>query len=77
MNLSYMANFCKGGDGVPHDRDFLGPIEYLLDSDGLCISSINHTFIVLDWNEDTLIVKDRPILFDELVDLVAYGRFQM
>ncbi len=77
MNLSYMADFCKGGDGVPHDRDFLGPIEYLLDSDGLCISSINHTFIVFYWNEDTLIVKDRPILLDELVDSVAYGRFQM
>ena len=77
MNLSYMANFCKGSDGIPHDRDFLGPIEYLLDSNGLCISSINHTFIVLDWNEDTLIVEDRPILFDELVDSVAYGRFQM
>ena len=77
MILSYMANFHKGSNGVPHDRDFLGPIEYLLDSDGLCIYSINHTFIVLDWNEDTLIVKDRPILFDELVDLAAYGRFQM
>ncbi len=77
MNLSYMANFCKGSDGIPHDGDFLGPIEHLLDSDGLCISSINHTFIVLDWNEDALIVKDRPILFDELVDLVACGRFQM
>ncbi len=77
MNLSYMADFCKGGDGVPHDRDFLGPIEYLLDSDGLCISSINHTFIVLDWNEYARIVEDRPILFDELVDLVTCDRFQI
>ncbi len=60
-----------GGDGIPHDRDFLGPIDYFLDSDGLCISSINHhTFIVLDWNEDTFIVKDRPILFDELFGCV-------
>ncbi len=77
MNLLYMANFCKGSDGVPHDRDFLGPIEYLLDSDGLRISSINHTLIVLDWNEDALLVEDRPILFDERVDSVACGRFQM
>jgi hypothetical protein len=77
MNLSYMADFLKGSNGIPHDRDFLGLVKYLLDSNGLCVSSIDYTFIVLDWNEDTLIVKDRPILFDKHVDAIAYGRFQM
>ncbi len=27
-NIQYVANFLKGSNGGPHDRDFLGPIEY-------------------------------------------------
>jgi hypothetical protein len=72
-----MVNFLKGSNGVLHDRDFLGPIEYFLDGDGLCIPSINDTLIILYWNKDILVVKDRPIHFDERVDTIAYGRFQM
>jgi hypothetical protein len=77
MNLSYVANFLKGSNGSPHDRDLPEPIEYIFDGDGLCVPSINEAFIVLDWDKDTLVIKDRPILFDDCVDLIAYGRFQM
>jgi hypothetical protein len=62
VNLLYMANFLEGGNCFSNDWDFLGPMEYLLDSDGLCIPRINDTFVVLYLNKDSLVVKDRPIL---------------
>jgi hypothetical protein len=71
MNLSYVANCLKGNNGGP------GPIEYLFDGYGLCVPSINDAFVVLDWEEDTLVVKDRPILFDKCIDLIMYRGFQM
>ncbi len=72
-----MANFLEGSNGGPHDRDLPGPIEYLFDSDGLCTPSTNDTLLVLDWDKDTLVIKNRPILLDKRIDLIAYGGFQM
>jgi hypothetical protein len=77
MNLLYVANFLKGSNGGLHDRDFLGSIEYLFDGNGLCAPSINDIFIVLDWDKDTHVIKDIPILFDKCVDSIAYSGFQM
>ncbi len=72
-----MADFLEGSNGGTHDRDLPGPIEYLFDGDGLCVPSINDTLVVLDWDKDTFVVENRPILLDERVDLIAYGGFQM
>ena len=77
MNLSYVANFLKGSNGIQHDRNFLGPIEYLLDGDGLCVLGINDTFVFLYWKEYTLVVKDRPILFDKHIYSIMCGGFHM
>jgi hypothetical protein len=72
-----MADFLESSNGGPHDRDLPGPIEYLFDGNGLCVSSINDTLVVLDWDENTLVVKNRPILLDERIDSIAYSGFQM
>jgi hypothetical protein len=77
MNVLYVANFLKGSNAGPHDRDLPGPREYLVDGDGLCVPSINDTFVVLDWDKDTLDSEDRPILFDECIDSIVYSGFQM
>ena len=73
-----MANILEGSNGGPHDRDLPWPIEYLLDGNEPCILSINDTLIVLDWDIDILVIKNRPILLDKCIDdLIAYGGFQM
>jgi hypothetical protein len=77
VNLLYVANFLKGSNGGSNDRDLPGPIDYLFDGNGLCVPSKNDALIALDWDKDTLVVKDRPILFDKCVDLIAYCGFQM
>jgi hypothetical protein len=77
VNLSYVAYLLQGCDGVPHDREFLWLIDNLLYGNGLCIPSIDGTFVVFDWDKDPFFVKDRPILFDERIDLFAYVGFQM
>jgi hypothetical protein len=72
-----MANFLEGSNGSPNDRNLPGPIEYLLDSYGLCVPSINDTLVVLDWDKDTLVIENGPILLDDHVDLITYCGFQM
>ncbi len=74
MNLPYVANVLLGSNGIPHDGCLLGPIpiEYLLDSNRLCAPSINNTYIVLYRDEDTFLVKDRPIFLDEGINLITY-----
>ncbi len=72
-----MADFFESSNGGPHDRNLPGPIEYLFDGNGLRVPSINDTLVVLDWDENSLVIENRPILFDERVDLIAYGGFQM
>ena len=72
-----MAALLKGSNDGPQDRDLPGPIEYFFGGNRPCNPSSNVTLIVLDWDKDTIVVKNRPILLDECVDLIAYGRFQM
>ena len=72
-----MANFLESSNGGLHDRGLPGPIEYLFDSNRLCIPSINDTLVVLEWDKNSLVIENRLILLDERVDLIAYGRFQM
>jgi hypothetical protein len=64
-----MANFLESSNGGPHDRDLPGPIEYHFDNNGLCVLSINDILVVLDWDENTLVVKNRPILGGAIIKL--------
>jgi hypothetical protein len=77
VDLLYVAYLLQGCDGIPHDREFLWPIENLLHGNGLCVPSIDDAFVVLDWDEDPFFMKDRPIPLDERVDLFTYVGFQM
>ncbi len=77
MDLLYVAYLLQGCNGVPHDREFLWPIEDLLHGNGLCTPCIDDTFVVLDWDKDPFLVEDRPILLDKRVDLFTYVGFQM
>jgi hypothetical protein len=44
MNLSHVADFLQGSNGIPHDGCLLRPIEYLLDGNRLVSPvSITHT----------------------------------
>mgnify|MGYP007026656402 CR=1 FL=1 len=49
----------------------------LLNTDGAGTASVNDALVVLDRKEQTFVVKDRPIAFNEAKDLRAYGAIQV
>ncbi len=72
MDLPYVAYFCQGSNGIPHDGCLLWPIDDFLDGNRLCIPSINDTFVVLDGDEDAFVVEDGTIFLDDDVDFIVY-----
>ncbi len=64
MNLTNMARLLEGGHGFAHNRQLVGAINDLLDSDGMHVAGVNYTLVVFNRNEDTTIVEDRPVFDD-------------
>ncbi len=69
VHLADVSYFCQGQDGLLHDRKLLGPLLNLLDGDGVSVTSVNDTLIVLNWNPYPTLVKHAPIFLDKGGDL--------
>jgi hypothetical protein len=77
MDLPYVAYFCQGSNGIPHDGCFLWLIDDFLDGNRLCIPNINDTFVVLDGDRNAFVVEDGPIFLDDGIDLITYLGLKM
>ena len=77
MDLANVAELLKFGDAFPHDGYFSGAIVHFLDGDRTGSASVNDTFIILDGNEQSFIIEDRPILLYESVDFGSNVRLEM
>ena len=77
MDLANVAELLQLGNAFSHDGNFARAVVNLLDGDGSSSASINDTFVIFYRNEQAFVVKDRPILLDESVDLGLNVGFKM
>ncbi len=77
MDLPYVAYFCQGSNGIPHDGCLPWPVDDFLDGNRLCLPGINDTFIVLDGDENAFVVEDKPIFLDNSIDFITYMGLKM
>ena len=77
MNLENVAELLQFGDAFPHDGYFSGAVVDFLDGDRAGSARVNDTLIVLDGNEQSFVIEDRPILLYESVDLGSKARFEV
>ncbi len=67
-DLSDVADFGECRDTFSHDLSFVFTVEYLVDSNGPCHSSVYHAFIIFNWNKDALFIKYQPMFMDDTVE---------
>ena len=77
MDLANVAKLLQFGDAFPHDGYFSGAVVDFLDGDWAGSASVNDTFIILDGNEQSLVVEDGPILYNESADFGLDVRLEM
>jgi len=77
MHLTNMPYLLQCSNCVSHDGYFLRPITDVLDCDGGCVACVNNTFIILAWYTDPAVIKDGPVLFNEVVDSALEGNLEM
>ncbi len=70
MDLPYVAYFCQGSNGIPHDGCLLWPVDDFLDGNRLCVPGINDTFVVLDGDENAFVFEVGPIFLDGGIDFI-------
>ncbi len=64
VSLTDMANLLEGGHSFTHNRQLVGAIHDLLDSNGMHVAGVNDTLVNFKWNENATIIKDR-LVFDD------------
>ncbi len=52
-------------------------VQFFFNQDGSCRSHVDHAFVVLDWDKDTLLIEDRPIFPNDSVDFILEGGIQV
>ena len=67
MNLTNVAEFLERCDTFPHNWDLPRTVIDIFHANRSSRTSVDGTFIVLDWDELSLIVKYGPVLLKELV----------
>jgi hypothetical protein len=76
-NLMYLADFFQGSNDLPHDGSLLWSIENFLDGDWRRIPSVDYAFVTLHRDKDSICVKHRQKLLDEIIDTVTYIGFEV
>ena len=77
MDLADVAELSKQRDTLAHDGDFARSVVDLLDADGASITCVNQAGVVFNWDTLPLVVKDGPILLQQLINPIANGGFEV
>ncbi len=77
MNLACMANFLESSNGFKHNGDLFRAIHDLFNCDRMCVAGVDNTFVIINGDEDTLVVKDRPVFDDQCINCLLEGGVQM
>ncbi len=73
MDLAEVAKLSKQRDTLVHDGDFARSIVDLLDADGVSITCVDGAGVVFNWDKLPLVVKDGPVLLQQLINPIANG----
>jgi hypothetical protein len=76
-DLVYLPYLFKGSDCLTHDGNFFWSIVYLLDGDWRRVPGVDHAFVLFDGDEDSLLVKYRPVFLNKVVDTVSDVRVKV
>jgi hypothetical protein len=77
IDLTNMTKLFKGGNAFAHDRNLSRTVMNLLDCNGSGVTGINNAAVVLDRDELTFIVEDRPVFLNEAKDHRSERRVKM
>jgi hypothetical protein len=71
VDLADVAELSKQHDTLAHDGDFARSVVDLLDADGTSITCVNQAGVVFNWDKLPLVVKDGPVLLQQLINPIA------
>jgi hypothetical protein len=77
VDLADVAELCKRRDTLAHNGDFLWSVVDLLDADGASITCVNQAGVVCNWDKLPLVVKNGPVLLQQLINLIANDGVEM
>jgi hypothetical protein len=77
MDLADVAKLCKQRDTLAHDGDFARSIVDLLDADGASITCVDQAGVVFNWDKLPLVIKNGPVLLQQLINLIVNGRVEV
>ena len=73
VDLADVAKLCKQCNTLAHDGDFARSIVNLFDADGASITCVNRAGVVFNWDKLPLVIKDGPVLLQQLINPIANG----
>jgi hypothetical protein len=73
VDLVDVAKLSKQRDTLAHDGDFVQSVVDLLDADGVSITCVNQAGVVFNWDKLLLVIKDGPLLLQQLINPIANG----
>ena len=71
LDLTDVAQLFERRNTFPHYRNLPRTVIDILHTDRSCRASVNGTFIVLDGDELSLIIKNRPVFLEKFIDQVT------
>ena len=77
VDLEDVAKLCKQRNTLAHDGDFAWSIVNLLDADGASITCVDQAGVVFNWDKLPLAVKNRPVLLQQVINLIANGGIEV